>query len=178
MPHLLSASSGRRYTVEEQLAAQMAQQRRLVKNVAMECGFVPFIDGKGQIVISVYVKRTFLVPLGFDNSISGDTNSSHLLLSEWRDLCRSEESLLASYLSHELGGHLCSHLQYSIQNFRAILNIIPPTNFIVYLYNETYLPVTGTVTLHISVHPVHRLGKEPGISLVTTRPKDNSSSPG
>lgn len=74
----------------------MAQQRRLVKNVVMECGFVPFIDGKGQIVISIYVKHTFLVPLGFDNSISGDTNSSHLLLSEWRDLCSSEEQFLAS----------------------------------------------------------------------------------
>lgn len=111
MPHLLSASSGRRYTVEEQLAAQMAQQRSLVKNVVMECGFVPFIDGKGQIVISVYVKHTFLVPLGFDNSISGDSNSSHLLLSEQRHLCSLEEPLLASHPSHELWGHLCSHLQ-------------------------------------------------------------------
>lgn len=109
MPHLLSASSGRRYTVEEQLAAQMAQQRRLVKNAVLECGFVPFIDGKGQIVISVYVKRTFVVLLGFDNSNFGDTNSSHLLLSKWRHLCSSEESLLASYHSHEFWGHLCSH---------------------------------------------------------------------
>lgn len=108
MPHLLSASSGRRYTVGEQLAAQMAQQRRLVKNAVMECGFVPFIDGKGQIVISVYVKHTFLVPLGFDNSNFGDTNPSHLL-SKGRDLCSSEESLLASYHSHELWGCLCSH---------------------------------------------------------------------
>lgn len=64
MPHLLSTSSGRRCTVEEQLAAQMAKQRRLVKNVVVECGFAPFIDGEGQIVVSVYVKHTVLVPLG------------------------------------------------------------------------------------------------------------------
>ena len=69
MPHLLSTSSGRRYTVEEQLAAQMAKQRRLVKNVVVECGFVPFIDGKGQGLISVYVKHTFLVPLGLTTLI-------------------------------------------------------------------------------------------------------------
>lgn len=69
MPHLLSTSSGRRYTVEEQLAAQMAKQRRLVKNVVVECGFVPFIDGKGQTVMSVYVKHTFVVPLGLTTLI-------------------------------------------------------------------------------------------------------------
>lgn len=41
MPHLLSASSGRRRTVE-QLAAQMAKEGRLVKNVVVECGVCAF----------------------------------------------------------------------------------------------------------------------------------------
>jgi len=69
VPHLLSTSPGRRYTVGEQLAAQMAKQGRLVKNVVVECGFVPFIDGKGQAVISLYVKHTFLVTLALTNLI-------------------------------------------------------------------------------------------------------------
>lgn len=69
MPHLLSTSSGRRYTVEEQLVAQMAKQRRLVKNLVMERGLVPFTDGKGQIVISVNVKPILLVTSGLTTLI-------------------------------------------------------------------------------------------------------------
>lgn len=109
MPHLLSTSSGRRSTVEEQLAAQMAKQRRLVKNVVAECGFVPFIDGKGQIAISVYVKHTFLVPLGLTTLILEIQTPALCFLKEETSAAH-RESLLVSNRSHELWGHVCYHL--------------------------------------------------------------------
>lgn len=109
MPHLLSTSSGRGCTVEEQLAAQMAKQRRLVKNGVVECGFVPFVDGKGQIVISVYVKHTVLVPLGLTLILEIQTTVTLLFLKEeTSQLTRSHWWFPT--IATKLWGHVCYHL--------------------------------------------------------------------
>lgn len=109
MPHLLSTSSSRRYTVEEQLAAQMAKQR-LVKNVVVECGFVLFIDGKGQTVTSLYVKHTFLVPSGLTTLILEIQAPVTLRFLKEETFSAHGESLTISKPSHKLWGHVCYHL--------------------------------------------------------------------
>lgn len=110
MPHLLSTSLSRRYTAEEQLAAQMAKRRRLVKNVVVECGFVPFIDGKGHTVTSLYVKHTFLVPSGLTTLILEIQTPVTLCFLKEETFAAHGESLMASKPSHKLWGHVCYHL--------------------------------------------------------------------
>lgn len=135
----------------------MAKQRRLVKNVVVECGFVPFIDGKGQTVMSVYVKHTFVVPLGLITLILEIQTPVFLCFLKEETSAVHRKSLLVSNHSHELWGHVCYHLglwtTYYVLGW--IETIYSPTNIIVYLYNETYLAIIRVAILYISVHPVH-----------------------